>query len=273
MDDNCIKQSFLYEETRRRLKELKEIRAVTELKLKNAPEGIIHVISSSRKNQYYVRQNAKDKSGTYISRKQTTKIKKLLQKQYDEQILKALNNEITILERLINSRYADTKIIQQIYSNKPEEIKKYITPIDYSEVDYINAWKNEAYAGKEVSDNVPMYVTDNGERVRSKSELNIANMLYKFGVAYKYECPLKLNNGRVIYPDFTVLDVKNRKEVYWEHRGMMDDREYSRHTVKRIKEYNENGYFLGDNLIITEELSSEPLGTSDIKRVIQHYFL
>ena len=77
----------------------------------------------------------------------------------------------------------------------------------------------------------------------------------------------------VIYPDFTVLNVKQRKIFYWEHRGMMDDREYSIPAVWRVKEYEKNGIFLGGSLIITEETLRQPLGTDEIKNVIHHYLL
>ena len=77
-----------------------------------------------------------------------------------------------------------------------------------------------------------------------------------------------LANGKVIYPDFTVLKVSERKVIYWEHRGMMDDREYARNAVNRIKSYNKNGVFLGENLILTEETSTDPLGTDEIETVI-----
>ena len=83
---------------------------------------------------------------------------------------------------------------------------------------------------------MPFYDTKRKERVRSKSELNIANMLDSYGVPYKYECPLKLKDGKVIYPDFTVINVKSRKVIYWEHRGMMDDKNYANMAVSRIKQ-------------------------------------
>lgn len=57
----------------------------------------------------------------------------------------------------------------------------------------------------------------------------------------------------MIHPDFTILDLKNRREIYWEHRGMMDDEEYARNTVVRIKMMMKNGIVIGKNLIISEE--------------------
>ena len=118
---------------------------------------------------------------------------------------------------------------------------------------------------------MPIYVTDKGERVRSKSELNIANMLYKMNIPYKYECPLVLSNGKIFHPDFTLLDIAKRREVYWEHRGMMDDRGYLKNTIQKVKDYRKEGICIGDNLLITEETSYLPLGTNEIVDVIQHF--
>ena len=97
-------------------------------------------------------------------------------------------------------------------------------------------------------------------------------MLESKGIPYKYECPLVLQNGIVIYPDFTLLDIRNRQEIYWEHRGMMDDKEYARNSVQRIKTLMRNGICIGKNLIITEETLTNPLGTDEIKTIIQEFF-
>ena len=52
---------------------------------------------------------------------------------------------------------------------------------------------------------------------------------------------------------------------------MMDDRGYLKHTVQRIKDYRKDGIHVGDNLIITEETASGPLGTDEIISVIKHF--
>ena len=53
------------------------------------------------------------------------------------------------------------------------------------------------------------YYTYKGERVRSKSEMIIANELFRNNIPYKYELPIELENWNkkvTIYPDFTVLN-------------------------------------------------------------------
>ena len=80
-------------------------------------------------------------------------------------------------------------------------------------------------------------------------------------------------SDKTIYPDFTILDVKNRRVKYWEHRGMMDNMNYSSHAVYRIKDYLRNGIYIGDNLIISEESKEFPLGTNEIEQLIRVNFL
>lgn len=137
-----------------------------------------------------------------------------------------------------------------------------------SDEDYIKKWLDVQYEGKKISEDIPVYKTNNGEFVRSKSELQIANMLKKMNCPYRYEAPFVLSDGRVVYPDFTILDVARRREVYWEHRGMMDDKQYARNSVDRIKLLIKSGLHIGADLFITEETSSSPLGTDEIEEVI-----
>ena len=53
---------------------------------------------------------------------------------------------------------------------------------------------------------------------------------------------------------------------------MMDDRDYARQAVFKMKSLMKSGILLGDNLIITEETTANPLGTNEIDAVIDQYF-
>lgn len=53
---------------------------------------------------------------------------------------------------------------------------------------------------------------------------------------------------------------------------MMDDRMYLKHAIQRVKEYEKSGIFVGDNLLLTEETSTLPLGTNEIEDIIRHFF-
>ena len=77
--------------------------------------------------------------------------------------------------------------VQNVYSDSPAEVKELIIPIDVSDEDYAQKWLNIPYEGKVIPDRLPFFETKRKERVRSKSELNIANALADKGIPYKYE--------------------------------------------------------------------------------------
>ncbi len=263
----------LFQEARRRLEELRGREKLIARRQERYPQGSIHVANRKAGIQYYLRTDAKDKTGTYISKKEEKLIRALLQKKYDQEVLKQLELEVKCLEKLLGKADQSAMKIRHAYAKYPQEVRQYIQPIDVEDEDYAREWQGVPYEGKTFYEDGPVRKTDRGERVRSKSELTIANMLNSRGIPYRYEAPLKLRSGRIIYPDFTILNIRTRKEIYWEHRGMMDDRNYANHTVERLKEFIENEIFLGDNLIITEETTSASLGTVEIEKLIAHYFL
>ncbi len=267
-----------YEDVRKAYEEYSRIKHEIQKRLEKYPEGKIRISNKNGNIQYYLREEGNEKTGTYISKKDVHKIRLYLRKKYDEETLPLIESELKALKDL--AKISDSKIlsIRNKYSDHPAEIKKNIIPADVSDADYIYEWLSVPYKGKAISEDVPMFITNNGEHVRSKSELTIANALARYGVPYKYECPLTLSNRtsakvQTIYPDFTVLNVKKRREIYWEHRGMMDDPDYSKNSVLRLKQMAREGIYLGDRLIITEETSASSLGTDEIDRVIKHYLL
>ena len=88
------------------------------------------------------------------------------------------------------------------------------------------------------------------------------------GVPYRYEAPLKLKNGKIRYPDFTILDIKNRKIYYHEHFGLMDDIEYVETNLIKLEEYKRSGIYPGKNLIITYEAEGCFLNIKDVRKMV-----
>lgn len=93
-----------------------------------------------------------------------------------------------------------------------------ISPIVLSDSEFLKSWSEKPYQGKSFKPDTPFQVTERGEKVRSKSEKIIADFLNAHHIPYKYECPLALTHsgsGKVIlYPDFTLMDIRTRKELY-----------------------------------------------------------
>lgn len=102
-----------------------------------------------------------------------------------------------------------------------------VNPIILPDNLYALQWSQELYRGNPYRTDALVFATERGEYVRSKSEKMIADKLFMLKIPYKYECPLQCNRGKVFYPDFTLLNVSERKVYYLEHLGMLDNPEYA----------------------------------------------
>ena len=138
---------------------------------------------------------------------------------------------------------------------------------------FIKHWEAESYTGKGFSAADIEIYTERGERVRSKSEKIIADKLYAMKIPYKYEVPLPLKGFGIVYPDFVVLNAKQRKVYYWEHLGMMEQPDYAAAAVQKLEQYQKNGIFPGDKLILTYETKTRPLNTKLLEQCIIQYLL
>ena len=92
-------------------------------------------------------------------------------------------------------------------------------------------------------------------------------------IPYKYEVPLPLKGFGIVYPDFVVLNAKQRKVYYWEHLGMMEQPDYAAAAVQKLEQYQKNGIFPGDKLILTYETKTRPLNTKLLEQCIIQYLL
>lgn len=108
--------------------------------------------------------------------------------------------------------------------------------------------------------------TDRGEKVRSKSEVIIANTLHNLGLDYRYEFPLEgsIQTG-VRRPDFVVFDMQH-KPILWEHLGMLHDDRYSKKWNEKLVWYEANGFVLGENLLITRDEADGSLDSQSIRK-------
>ncbi len=241
-----------------------------EKSLKKAPKGSLKLSKSNGSMQYYHRLE-ESKELVYISKKNESLVKALAQKDYDQRFLKVANNERKQVKNILYN-LANTELMD-VYAKTNSNKKELITPYILTDEQYVERWKNVEYNGKKFDDDLPLIVTERGERVRSKSEKIIADKLYSMGIPYRYEFPLKLGRLGVVYPDFTLLNMNNRKEIYMEHFGMMDDAEYCKKAISKIEEYERNGIYIGKNLIVTFETSKQTLNTMVLEKMVQDVLL
>lgn len=237
--------------------------------IKKAPKGILNVVRAGNRTQYYFKNSSKDKARKYLNKHKTSLIKALCQKDYDERVVKAAEKELNYLMKL--QKYYKEGKCETIYQKLMPERREWVVPIELTDDEFVEDWLSQDYPQKTFRDGAPEYYTDNGERVRSKSEILIGNALKKHNIPYRYEAPLYLNGIGTIHPDFTVLNVKERRVYYWEHMGKMDDSEYIENALERINAYQKNNIFPGRQLILSHETMQNPINVRNIEKMILQY--
>lgn len=273
------KQQYYYKTSMfKEIKERKEVLARIIIEKRNAlakaPEGDIRTNYDKSRNvlQFYLRSGKSDKNGKYMKKQEKSKAYSLLQKKYDKQILFEAEKEMGAIERFLS--VVDEDELEKKYSELPPIIKPLITPVALDEETLIKQWESVQYERKGFSPlDESEHYTKKDERVRSKSEILIANSLFDAGIPYLYEFPIKLKSGIIVHPDFTVLNVRTGKTYYWEHLGSMDDMEYVRDNIPKVREYINSGLVLGESLVLTFETLKSPLSPREIERTIKTYFL
>lgn len=249
---------------------LKQVIKEKKQNLRKVPEGHLRICAGGKKVQYYHRKEEDDFDGVYIKAGEIELAKQLAQKDYDIQIIKACERELNAIHKY--ETVIPGKVAEDIYKTLHPARQAIISPIRETDEEYIRNWQEKEYKGKEFYEDTPEFYTLKGERVRSKSEIIIADMLYQAGIPYRYEYPIYIRGFGNVYPDFMVLDVKNRKEVLWEHFGMMNDVEYVEKALKKLEMYRKQDIFLGDGVIITCETKEMPLNSKMVESMIKHYF-
>ena len=262
-----LKELLLAEEQR-----LKQIKEIVDDRLIETPDGTLRVTSSKNKVQYIHCVEAENETGyklSYIKKKDMALAYRLAQKSYDQKIQKLVDRRLKQLNKL-TEEYEDIEI-EEIYNKLHSIRKNMIQPVEIPWEQRLAEWKNTPYAGKEFAPGMPEIYSKKGERVRSKSEKILADTFYNMGIEYKYECPIKLRDYVVVYPDFTLLRKRDGKEIYWEHDGRMDDPKYAEKAIRKINTYIANGIFPGDNLIVSFETSGTVLNDRIIIKMIEKY--
>lgn len=187
------------------------------------------------------------------------------QRDYNKMILARAEREL----RMWKSCLRRWKSVEDAYDKLPSGRKALVNPVYIPEDEFVSAWESAKYEGLGFAeDDSSDYYTDKNERVRSKSELLIADLLNKYGVPYRYEYPMRVGYA-VRYPDFYVLNKRTREEFVWEHLGMMDDANYLAKNMNKLNEYLKAGYVIGDKLLLTMESRNVPISISGVKALIE----
>jgi len=162
----------------------------------------------------------------YLSPKNDQPLITALQKKHNE--LPAIRQELAFCNSALRSMKTTAKKILAITSSCPPVTKPF-------------------FSQNTIEPKNLKYTTNRGEKVRSKSEKIIADLLYSYNIDYKYEKELKLTFYKNIFPDFTIVSPLNNQTYYWEHNGLTSS-EYLEHWRTKEQVYKNNNITTEENI-------------------------
>lgn len=193
--------------------------------------------------------------------------------------------------RIISKEMLYTALTRQfqkviiLYNQAPHELLKYSSE-EYSDISrrftdlFVGVFVDEGkdyrpkivQVGDKFYEDRLIHHTIEGEMVRSKSEVIIANCLHYNELEYEYESVLELEPGKTLRPDFKVIDGDTGDVWYWEHCGMMIDPKYVKRWEDKKKFYEKHGIVEGKNLIVTYDDENGGLDSAYIDKLIKDTF-
>ncbi|MBR6229814.1 MAG: hypothetical protein IKQ97_08765 [Eubacterium sp.] len=232
---------------------------------KNTEES--RLVAEKRGKRYIYRIIDSDGQRSYVKENDMKKAINIAQRDFNKAMSVKIENRLRILDGM-KTESRKSRIEETILSTNPGRLKLIDTFI-VSDDDYAIEWQNKEYISNSYPfDEESSFLTNRGERVRSKSEKILADYFFEKDIPYRYEPELCFENGKCFFPDFILLNKKTKKEYVWEHFGMMDDSDYSLRAVEKILEYAKNGYVDGVKLICTYETSSHGLQKETIDQIV-----
>lgn len=268
----------------KRLVELQNLLFTKNKSYEKAPKGRIRISQNGGHPEYYLVTERGSLRGKYLPHSQKTLTRQLAQKDYDARLIKLLQKEISALQNYMKQT-SNGRAISELYDSLCPARRSLITPAILTNEQYAARWQDVSWTGRPFASDAPYICTARGERVRSKSEVIIADTLFRYNIPYRYEFPITLKRSNsadirrdfgssiTLYPDFLCLNTRTRTEFYWEHFGLMDSTEYSNNAAGKLRLYTENGILAGRNLIITMETQTEPPSIKALEKLIEEFLL
>ena len=176
----------------------------------------------------------------------------LARKAYLEAEVKALERNLTLLQKMLNDcpSLAPDEIISSLpkrYQGIPTE---WFFDGNRHGNDTFDGWDTEPYTKSDFHPEELTKITTRGLHVRSMAELAIAERFYYHQLMFRYEELINID-GYKFTPDFTIMRRRDGKLFYWEHCGLPHDEKYMGRHKWKLSMYEKAGIVPWDNLIVT----------------------
>jgi len=242
---------YLHDELLEHVSEIDNRVKIDTTELRGLPNGNLMVTKNDGRSVIYRVTYVKGKRKRKSITKDSDMICQMLRREYLEEEVEALKHNKELLLSVMGkmSTVDSTARMRSLMERYPwmsdEQLKAAITAPDAGD----DSWNSTPLNMNFFNEGSLRHVTSWGLRVRSKSEALIAEMFHKYDICFKYESALDVD-GTNVYPDFKIRRADG-KIIWWEHRGLMNNREYSMRQHQKDIIYEENGIVPWDNFVVS----------------------
>ena len=242
-----------YVETRGRLKRMEEE--------KEGSAGCIVKGGKGKKYYYWQKRVNGKQQYDYIQPEELPDVKAKIEiLKTKEKRIKELTHFLKTLEKVLRVVGIESQAVLEDYEKRQQN----------KENEAVSRLAAQKVASKKKYAKNYRHITDRGERVASKSELIIANVLFAAGVKYEYEKEITID-GVTYKPDFTIWRADGSM-VLWEHADLIDDASYAWDFQQKLRKYQMAGFRQGLNLIITAD-DNGAFSAVEARRMVEVYRL
>ena len=222
---------------------------------------------------YYQRQTPEGRK--YLGTGENEIVKRIKKAKYISCELDMINSDISLLTKLLNDyrivshETVDSRLPKvyrlhslDYYEDLPDAGKEWMRRKEAEKAEY-GPWHPEGL----------IHTVSNGIKVRTKSEMAIAEILLRNGIPFVYELPHVLKNGKIVHTDFTILSTIDYKtEILLEHEGSMADSGYRDKHAWRVENYYLSGYVPNVNIFFTYDGMNGSVDGESIQRIVDGWF-
>lgn len=241
---------------------------ILEKQIKTFPAGTLLCVRNGKYTKWFKSNGA---NPTHLPKAERLTAEILAAKKYCSLQLEEISDELYILNRIIND-YHKLKSKSSALLEESSPYKELVVSYFCAFPDVLSQWAISEYETNTGHLEHCIHGTFAGHKVRSKSEVIIANALFINKVPYRYECGLYLGDT-LFFPDFTIRHPKTQETFYWEHFGMMNNHSYCEHAFNKLKIYSIHDIVPSINLITTYETQTHPIDSEYIQQLIHDFFL
>lgn len=237
--------------------------------LKGLPEGKLGTVKS-RGRTYYV--GIKGKKRLYLGSEDNDEVRKLKTRRFAEAGIERAGRNVALLEAIRDGyERVDREYILSILP-KTYQLSREGKHLESQKI-WTDLWEQADYVKKENGEyDMPEHITVKGEKVRSKSEVNIANMLCEKGIPYRYEEAFRLKNGKIASPDFTIFVKSEGRTKLLEHCGAFYSNRYVEQYAWKVRNYIASGIIPNRDVFFTYEDLDGNIDTRAIDLMLEVHF-